>query len=146
MYTPTLLTDLLYVQYLHAILLSSKNDLPILTSLPPVHSYIYIYICQSCDCHIFSLVTILGNMYNLCKLHSLICMCSNMRSGCHSLSDCTFLYKYGYETGLGIKIIEFHGTFNNENYKLEIRANICIYKRVIEISTLLHIYACQEPR
>ena len=25
-------------------------------------------------------------------------MCSNTCSGCHSLSDCTFLYKYGYET------------------------------------------------
>ena len=63
---------------------------------------IHIYICQSCDCCIFSLVTILGNMYNLCKLHSLICMCSNMHSSCHSLSKCTFLYncryKYGYET------------------------------------------------
>ena len=37
-------------------------------------------------------------MYNLCKLHSLICMSSDMHSSCHSLSDCTFLYKYGYET------------------------------------------------
>ena len=50
-----------------------------------VHSYIYIG--QSRDCHIFSLVTVLGNMYNLCKLHSLICMHSGMHSGCHSLSD-----------------------------------------------------------
>ena len=25
-------------------------------------------------------------------------MCSSTCSGCHSLSDCTFLYKYGYET------------------------------------------------
>ena len=25
-------------------------------------------------------------------------MCSDMHGGCHSLSDCTFLYKYGYET------------------------------------------------
>ena len=64
---------------------------------PIVHSYIYIYIYiyiyQSCDCHIFSLVTVLGNMYNLCELHSLICMCS----GCHSLSECTFLYNYRYK-------------------------------------------------
>ena len=97
MYTPTLLTDLLYVQYLHAIWLSSKNDLPILTLfLWSIH----IYICQSRDCCVFSLVTILGNMYNLCELHSLICMCSDMHSSCYSLSDCTFLYKYGYETKL----------------------------------------------
>ena len=65
---------------------------------------IHIYICQSRDCRIFSLVTVLGNMYNLCNLHSLICMCRNMCSGCHSLSKCTFLYnyryKYGYETPL----------------------------------------------
>ena len=100
MYTPTLLTDLLYVQYLYAIWLSSKNDLPILTPLPTVHSYIYIYI------YIYvSHMTVTYShwlpswgTYNLCKLHSLICMCSDMRSGCHSLSDCTFLYKYGYET------------------------------------------------
>ena len=77
--------------------LSNENNLSILTSLPQ-SIHIYIYICQSHDCHILSLVTVLGNMYNLCKLHSLICMCSNMHSGCHSLSDCTFLYKYGYET------------------------------------------------
>ena len=25
-------------------------------------------------------------------------MCGDKRSGCHSLSDCTFLYEYGYET------------------------------------------------
>ena len=82
------------VQYLHAIWLSIKDDLPILTDrltpLPTVHSYIYI--CQSHDYHVFSLVTVLGNMYNLCKLHSLICMCSDMHCGCHSLSECTFLY------------------------------------------------------
>ena len=41
-----------------------------------------------------------GNMYNICKLHSLICMHSSMHSGCHSLSNCTFLYKYGYETAI----------------------------------------------
>ena len=81
---------------------------------PMVHSYIYIYIyiyiCiyiyiyQSHDCHVFSLVTVLGNMYNLCELHSLICMCS----GCHSLSDCTFLYnyrcKYRYEAGVTVLV------------------------------------------
>ena len=48
MYTPTLLTDLSYVQYLHVIWLSIKDDLPILTDrptpLPTVHSYIYIYV------------------------------------------------------------------------------------------------------
>ena len=73
-----------------------KNDLSKMIALfPMVHSYIYIY--QSHDCHIFSLVTVLGNMYNLCKLHSLICMCSDMHSGCHSLSKCTFLYNYRYK-------------------------------------------------
>ena len=36
-------------------------------------------------------------MYNLCAFHSLICMCSNMHSGCHSLSKCTFLYNYRYK-------------------------------------------------
>ena len=115
---PTLLTDLLYVQYLHVIWLSSKNDLPILTPLPTVHSYIYI--CQSRDCCIFSLVNILGNMYNLCKLHSLICMCSNMHSGCHSLSDCTFLYKYGYETiGINVAKREQICLPNNECLRLQ---------------------------
>ena len=34
---------------------------------------------------IFSLVTVLRNMYNLCKLHSLICMSSNM---CDEKIDC----------------------------------------------------------
>ena len=76
-----------------------KNDFSKMIALfPMVHSYIiYIYIYQSHDCHIFSLVTVLGNMYNLCKLHSLICMCSDMHSGCHSLSKCTFLYNYRYK-------------------------------------------------
>ena len=69
---------------------------------------IHIYICQSCDCHIFSLVTVLGNMYNLCELHSLICMCSNMHSGCHSLSKCTFLYNYRYKYGYEILGTSFY--------------------------------------
>ena len=95
-----LLTDLLYVQYLHAVWLSRKTLISQckLSPLPSHGPFIYIYIGQSHDCCIFSLVTVLGNMYNLCKLHSLICMHSSMHSSCHSLSDCTFLYKYGYET------------------------------------------------
>ena len=93
MHTPTLLTNLLYIHYVHMVWLSiTKNDLSkMIAPLPMVHSYIYIY--QSHDCCISSLVTILGDMYNLCKRHSLICMCSS----CHSLSECTFLYNYRYK-------------------------------------------------
>ena len=82
--------SLLYTLCTYGIAEYYKNDLSKMIDLfPMVHSYIYI-LCQSCDCHVFSLAAILGNMYNLCKLHSLICMCS----GCHSLSDCTFLHNY----------------------------------------------------
>ena len=82
-----------------------KNDLSrMIAPFPMVHSYIYIY--QSRDCHIFSLVTILGNMYNLCELHSLICMCSNCIATCiaavtHLVNVHSYTiieYKYRYET------------------------------------------------
>ena len=92
MYTPTLLTNLLYIHYLHMVWLSSENN------LCPFSGSIHIYIYMWCDYLTIWLVTVVGNMYNLCKLHSLICMCSGTRSSCHSLSDCIFLYKYGYET------------------------------------------------
>ena len=55
-YTPTLLTDLPYVQYLHSIWSSIKDDLPVLTDRPTplrtvhsyiLHIYIYIYIYMS---------------------------------------------------------------------------------------------------
>ena len=46
-------------------------------------SLIYIYVSP-----LFSLVTVLRNMYNLCKLHSLICMSSDM---CDEKIDCTDL-------------------------------------------------------
>ena len=82
MYTPTLLTNPLYTLCTYGMAEYYKNDLSkMIAVFLMVHSYIYIY--QSCDCHVFSLVTILGNMYNLCELHSLIYMCSDMCSGCH---------------------------------------------------------------
>ena len=46
----------------------------------PWSIHIYIYIFQSHDCYIFSLVPVVGNMYNIC-----------MHSSCHSFSYCTFL-------------------------------------------------------
>ena len=70
-------------------------------NLCPFSGSIYIYIYIS-TCHMTILqsdwLPLYRNMYNICKLHSLICMCSGTCSGCHSLSNCTFLYKYGYET------------------------------------------------
>ena len=78
--------SLLYTLYTYGTAEYYKSDLSNMISFFP-WSFIYIYVSQSCDCHVFSLVTILGNMYNLCKLHLLICMCS----GCHSLSDCTII-------------------------------------------------------
>ena len=64
--------------------------------------FIYMSICHVTIIQ-FDWLPSYGNMYNLCKLHSLICMCSGMPSGCHSLSDCTFLYKYVYETSPSYK-------------------------------------------
>ena len=65
MYTPTLLTNSIYTIYPWygwVMKITSQYWL-----LFPRSIHIYIYICQSRDCHIFSLVTVLGNMYNLCK-------------------------------------------------------------------------------
>ena len=60
----------LYINYIHSmVVISSSSRFKI--QFPMVHSYIYIF--QSHDCHIFSLVTIVGNMYNIC-----------MHSSCHS--------------------------------------------------------------
>ena len=53
-------------------------NLYIKSSPPYMRHDSLIYIYQSWNCHIFSLVTVLGNMYNLCKLHSLLCMNSNV--------------------------------------------------------------------
>ena len=46
-------------------------------------------------------------------------MCSNMHSSCHSLSDCTFLYKYGCEHPPFIKkkfVIELLVTYYIQEY------------------------------
>ena len=64
---PTLLTILHYIHYIHTVWVSIENNLSKkidLCSHGP-----FLYICQSHDCHILSLVTVLGNMYNLCILH-----------------------------------------------------------------------------
>ena len=97
-----------------------------------VHSYIYI--CQSHDCCIFLLVTILGNMYNLCKFHSLICMCSDMCSSCHSLSKCTFLYKYGYEANTTFVNYLDHFPNLTETLRFPIIMNKTTFKQTLPTS------------
>ena len=49
-----------------------ENDLS--KKIEPSSHGPFIYIYQSHDCCVFSLVTVLGNMYNLCRLHYYACI------------------------------------------------------------------------
>ena len=57
MCTPTLLINILYIHYIHGMVVIDSL-LRFKIKFPMVHSYIYIF--QSRDCHVFSLVTVVG--------------------------------------------------------------------------------------